>query len=57
MPKPLPLMVTTEATGAEVGLTPVMRALIVKLVAVDPVPPLGVVTEIGPVEPDAGTVA
>ena len=50
-------MVTTEATGAEVGLTPVMRALIVKLVAVDPVPPLGVVTEIGPVEPDAGTVA
>ena len=34
-----------------------MRGLIVKFVAVDPVPPFGVVTVISPVDPAAGTVA
>src|SRR5882672_2706676 len=50
-------MVSDDPTGPDVGTKPVSNGLIVKLLALDPVPPTGVVTLIGPVDPDGGTVA
>jgi hypothetical protein len=56
-PKPLPVIVTVSPIVADVGLTVLMSGLIVRFVALDPVPPIGVVTLIGPLDPAAGTVA
>jgi hypothetical protein len=50
-------MVNGVPIGPLLADRPVIRGLTVKLVALDPVPPFGVVTEIGPVDPTAGTVA
>jgi hypothetical protein len=51
------LIVNELPTGPVFGVRLLIRGLTVKLLAVDPVPPFGVVTVISPVDPDAGTVA
>jgi len=57
LPNPLPVIVTVAPIIADVGLRALMSGLTVKFVALDPVPPTGVVTLIGPLDPPAGTVA
>jgi hypothetical protein len=57
VPKPLPVIVSELPTGPAVGSSWLISGMTVKLLALDPVPPDGVVTLIGPVCPDAGTVA